>query len=151
MGCTFALGGVHKLVDKILPIIDPYLPPVYIFLLCILLTFPVHTYLLFINEVKESHVLPELKRSLVSPSLSSVRKKNMTLKRNNLAIKKSLRSIRNDYKEVNKEHKMKDTKRIYPNTFSNLREKQNDKDSISIEEDNDIALIVNELLNELYN
>ena len=101
-------------------------------------------------EVKEPHVLPELTRSRVSPSLSCVRQKNMTLKRNNLSIKKSLRSTRNDYKEVNKEHKMKDTKRIYPNTFSNLREKQNDKDSISIEEDNDIALIVNELLNELY-
>ena len=103
------------------------------------------------NEVKESHVLPELKRSLVSPSLSSVRKKNMTLKRNTLSTKKSLRSTRNDYKEVNEEHKIKDTKRIYPKTFSNFKEKQNDKDSISIEEDNDIVLIVNELLNELYN
>ena len=75
----------------------------------------------------------------------------MTLKRNTISTKKSLRSTRNDYKEVNKEHKTNDTKRIYPNTFSSLREKQNDKDSISIEEDNDIALIVNELLSELYN
>ena len=103
------------------------------------------------NEVKESHVLPELRRSCLSPSLSSIRKKNLTLKRNTLSTKKSLRSARIDYKEVNEEHKIKDTKCIYPNTFSNLREKQNDKDSISIEEDNDIALIVNELLNELYN
>ena len=103
------------------------------------------------KTVKESHVLPELSRRRVSPSLSSVRKKDMTLKGNNISTKKSLRSTRNDCEEANEEHKMKDTKRIYQKTFSNLKEKQNDKDSISIEEDNDIALIVNELLNELYN
>ena len=87
---------------------------------------------------------PKLVSPLLSTDVSSIT--NVASKPTRKRIKKRFgkRSLRHKHKKNIKSHVL--AERIKPN-FS---QHQRDKDAISIEEDNDIVSIVNELLNELY-
>ena len=80
---------------------------------------------------------------------TNIRQKKSHRKKRKPFVNKSLRRKKKTYnEELKKGDVIVDYKR-----FSQLHlpsQIQNDKDAISIEEDNDIALIVNELVNELY-